>query len=295
MNTVPASELLASYARLGRIRISLASGLSAMTGYFLAAYSLRPELFSKGIGAGLGVFLLAVAASALNQYQEQDSDGLMERTRSRPLPSGEITPQRALLFTAGSGLAGLMLISFASGIPGLLAGLFAIAWYNGLYTNLKNMTAFAAVPGALVGAVPPVIGWQAAGGSMTDPGLVILCIFFFIWQVPHFWLRAASLAEQYRSAGLPAVTAVFSERQLSRILFVWIIATAVSALFLVPYGLALHTASRYLLAATSLGLGLQAFGMLRKKTGSPVYARTFTGINLYMLAVAALLCADRLI
>jgi len=285
------ARLLVSYARLGRMRISLAAGLSAMTGYILAAYSLQPAIFIVGIG----VFLLACGASALNQYQEQDIDALMERTRSRPLPSGMITAGGALLFAGGSALSGLILISITGKIPGLLSGLFAVAWYNGLYTSLKRKSAFAAVPGALVGAVPPVIGWHAAGGTLPDPGLIVLCIFFFIWQVPHFWLCAASLAEEYRRAGLPAVTTVFSERQLSRVLFIWIISTAVSVLFFIPYGLALHNAVRYLLVAASLGLALQATGMLRKKRGVSVYAHSFAGINLYMFAVTALLFADRLI
>jgi protoheme IX farnesyltransferase len=262
-----------------------------MTGHILAAYSLRPGILITGIG----VFLLACGASALNQYQEQDIDALMDRTRSRPLPSGTITAGGALLFAGGSALCGLSLIFVSGGVPGLLLGFFAIAWYNGLYTNLKRKTAFAAVPGALVGAVPPMIGWQAAGGSLSDPGLIVLCLFFFIWQVPHFWLCAAGLSEQYRRAGLPAVTSVFSERQLSRVLFIWIAATAVCALLFVPYGLALHTTIRYLLAAASLALALQALGILRKKTGASVYVRAFAGINIYMLAVTALLFADRLI
>ncbi|MGC2063485.1 MAG: protoheme IX farnesyltransferase [Thermodesulfovibrionales bacterium] len=282
---------LNSYARLGRIRISLVAGVSAMTGYILAAYSLRPGIYISGIG----VFLLACGASALNQYQERDLDALMDRTRSRPLPTGTRTVGEALLFAGGTAVSGLILIAVSGGIPGLLLGIFAIAWYNGLYTNLKKRTAFAAVPGALVGAVPPVIGWHAAGGSLSDPGLIVLCLFFFIWQVPHFWLCAASLAEQYRRAGLPAVTSVFSEKQLSRVLFIWIAATAVCALLFVPYGLALHNAIRYLLTAASLGLTLQATGILREKRGNAVYGYAFTGINIYMLAVTALLFADRLI
>lgn len=279
------------YARLGRMRISLAAGLSAMTGYILAAYVLQPGIFISGIG----VFLLACGASALNQYQERDIDALMERTWIRPLPAGTLTAGEALLFAGGSAVSGLILISVSGGIPGLLFGLFSIAWYNGLYTNLKKSTAFAAVPGALVGAVPPVIGWHAAGGSLSDPGLIVLCLFFFIWQVPHFWLCAASLSEQYRRAGLPAVTSVFSEKQLSRVLFIWVVSTAVCALLFVPYGLALHATIKYLLAAASLGLALQAFGILRKKRGAPVYAHVFAGINIYMFAVTALLFADRLI
>ncbi|MBA4373336.1 MAG: protoheme IX farnesyltransferase [Thermodesulfovibrio sp.] len=282
---------LGSYANLGRLRISFATGLSAMTGYVLTAYALRPGIFL----IGLGVFLLSCGASALNQYQERNIDGLMDRTKSRPLPSAALTVRDALLFAGGTAVAGLTLISVSGGMPGILLGLFAIAWYNGFYTHLKRITAFAAVPGALVGAIPPAMGWLAAGGSLKDPGLSVLGLFFFIWQVPHFWLSAAAHAEELSGADLPAVTSVFSERQLSRILFIWILATAIAALLFVPFGLTLHRTSSYLLAAVSLGLTFAAAHILKTTKEARVYTHTFTGINIYMFAVIALLFADRVV
>lgn len=283
------SAACSNCVRLARPRISVAAGVSAVTGYIVAAWTPGPRMFL----AGFGVFLLSCGASALNQYQERAVDGLMERTKNRPLPAGTLTNGAALLFAAGTAAGGLVLMALAGGAAGVLLGLFALAWYNGLYTKLKQLTAFAAVPGALVGAVPPVIGWQAAGGGFSDPALLVLCLFFFIWQVPHFWLAAAGLAAEHRRAGLPAVTEVFSEKQLSRVLFIWIMATAVSALLFIPFGLTLHQASRYLLAAFSLGLALAAVSLLRMPSGGRTYARTFAGINMYMFSVTALLFADR--
>ncbi len=279
------------YARLGRVLISLVAGFSAMTGYILAAYSLRPEI----IITGSGVFLLSCGASALNQYQERSTDKLMDRTKGRPLPAGMITVGEALLFSVGSGVAGLFLVFIAGSVAALLLGLFALFWYNAMYTYLKTKTAFAAVPGALVGAVPPAIGWHAAGGGFSDPALIILCLFFFLWQVPHFWLIAATLSAQYRSAGLPAVTTVFSEQQLSRILFIWIASTAVCALFFVPFGLILHIPVKYFLAAASLCLVLQGLGILRKKADFAIYRRILSGINGFMFIILALLFADRIL
>jgi len=282
---------LINYAALGRLRISFASALSAMVSYILASFHPGPGMFVTG----MGVFLLSCGASALNQCQEKDTDALMERTRKRPLPSGRLSAGRALYFSAVCSAAGLGLIFMSGGTAAAAAGLFALAWYNGLYTSLKRRTPVAAVPGALVGTVPPVIGWHSAGGNLSDPGLFALCLFFFLWQVPHFWLYAASLAEDYGRAGLPAVTSVFSERQLARIVFIWIAASAVGALLFVPYGLTLHLPAGYLLAAASFLLILQGSGILKKKEGDAAYRRALAGINIYLISVMLLLFTDRII
>lgn len=278
------------YATLGRIRISFLTALTAMSGYLLAAFSVKPEMFLTGIG----VFLLACGASALNQYQERGTDALMERTKGRPLPLCAVTGREALFFSGVTALTGLLLIFLAGGFSGILIGLFAVAWYNGLYTNLKKRTAFAAVPGALVGAIPPALGWSTGGGSLTDPELLVLCLFFFLWQVPHFWLYAANYGKQYALAGFPAITTVFSARQLSRVIFVWISSLAVSSLLFIPYGLTLHISVRFFLVAASVWLILQGVRILAAGAGVAVYTLVLGRINLYLLSVIVLLFADRI-
>jgi protoheme IX farnesyltransferase len=278
------------YSALGRVRISFLAALSAMSGYILTSFSVSPGMFLTGAG----VFLLACGVSALNQYQERDTDALMERTKYRPLPMRKVTGREALFFSGTTALSGLLLIYFAGSFSGLLTGIFAVVWYNGLYTNLKKKTAFAAVPGALVGAAPPAIGWSAGGGSLTDPELTVLCIFFFLWQVPHFWLYAATYGKQYVKAGFPAMTSVFSARQLSRVIFVWISALAVSSLFFIPFGLTLHIQFRFFLVAASIWLIFQGVRMLAKGTWVAVYALVLGRINFYLLSVIVLLFADRI-
>jgi protoheme IX farnesyltransferase len=278
------------YAALGRLRISFLAALTTMTGYLLAAFSVRPGMFI----VGAGVFLLASGASALNQYQEQGTDALMERTKMRPLPMSAVTGRAALFFSGGSAMSGLLLIFLAGGYSAVLIGLFAVAWYNGLYTSLKKRTAFASVPGALVGAAPPALGWSTGGGSLTDPGLLLLSLFFFLWQVPHFWLYAVNLKKQYAQAGFPLVTSVFSERQLSRIVFVWIASLSVCTLLFIPYGLTLHVPARFFLVAASLWLVLQGGRILLRSGDVTIYTIVLDRINLYLMAVMVLLFADRI-
>ncbi|MGE5843513.1 MAG: protoheme IX farnesyltransferase, partial [Syntrophaceae bacterium] len=221
------------YLCLCKARISLFSSLSAAMGFILAAdpaWETFPALLA-------GVFLLACGACALNQYQERDADARMARTTKRPIPSGKIRPAHALgvallLILSGEGL---LLFTGTAAVP--LLGIAAVLWYNVLYTGLKRVSAFAVVPGALVGAIPPAMGWSAGGGSLADPSLAALVFFFFMWQVPHFCLHLLTYGREYTEAGLPSLTDVFRAEQLERLTFQWVSATAVSALLLGLSGL----------------------------------------------------------
>jgi protoheme IX farnesyltransferase len=221
-----------SYFTLCRIYISLFAAFSAATGYFLAPYhSLAGVLVPAA-----AVFLLACGVSALNQYQERDIDAKMDRTCLRPLPTGRITPTQALSLSLTLILAGQVLLVSGEGTAACVLGLIAIAWYNGVYTYFKKATAFAAVPGAAVGMIPPAIGWISAGGEIYDVRLAVICLIFFLWQVPHFWLLILNHGEEYERAGLPSLTRVMSKKQIARITFVWIVAAAIAGLSLPLYG-----------------------------------------------------------
>ena len=117
---------------------------------------------------------MAMAASALNEVQERDLDARMERTRLRPIPRGAVSPRAAVLFASALGTLGFLLLRMASDFRPALLGLLAWGWYNGLYTPLKRFSAFAVVPGAVIGALPPAMGWTAAGGDLGVPAMVAL-------------------------------------------------------------------------------------------------------------------------
>jgi heme o synthase len=108
--------------------------------------------------------------------------------------------------------------------------LLNLIWYNGIYTPLKKINPLAIIPGSLVGSIPPAVGWTAAGGNILDPQIIILSFFFFIWQIPHFWLLLLIFGKDYENAGFPTLMQIFSSDQLARITFIWIVATVVTGM-----------------------------------------------------------------
>ncbi|OGP98915.1 MAG: hypothetical protein A2026_07640, partial [Deltaproteobacteria bacterium RBG_19FT_COMBO_46_12] len=206
---------------LTKVKISLFTTLSTSAGFILTGQGLSQEM----ILPVLGVLFLASGSCALNQYQERWQDQRMERTQGRPLPSKKLSPFTALKISIGLLLFGSILLYVGAPGSALALGLFAVFWYNGVYTLLKRKSAFAAVPGALVGAIPPVIGWISGKGFFSlDPQILAVSFFFFIWQVPHFWLFLLIFDRDYEKAGLPSLTKIFTSAQLRRITFVWILA-----------------------------------------------------------------------
>ena len=280
-----------SYIELCKVPIALLSAFSASTGFLLSATELRPQI----IFLVLGVFLLACGSSALNHYQERDTDAKMPRTCGRPLPTRRIRPFKALCFSLGLLCSGLSALLLTGVLSAPLLGMFAVGWYNGVYTFLKRKTAFAVVPGALVGAMPPAIGWLTGGGTGLDPKLFTLCFFFFIWQVPHSWLHIMKFGREYEKAGLPALTSIFNALQMKRIIFNWILATTVSCLFLSAKGMVHYFPINMALLALSAWLVWSALRPLLRRTNDDLPVRVFKKTNYYLLLVMLLLSADKLV
>jgi protoheme IX farnesyltransferase len=282
---------LKSYFTLCRVTISIFAAASAATGYFLAPHHQITGLFP----AVCAVFLLACGASALNQYQEQDIDARMERTRTRPLPSGSITASQALALSCALVLSGLSLLAYACGAKAALLGIFSLLWYNGVYTYLKKKTAFAAVPGAAVGMVPPAIGWVSAGGDLFDPRIAAVCFIFFLWQIPHFWLLLLNHGEEYEQAGLPSLTRVMSKPQIGRVTFAWIVAAAIAGLSLPLYG-SIRSPMPYLLLIPCAGWIIWSGRMLTGKgPAAPLSPGLFKKINIYLFLIMSILSLEHII
>jgi protoheme IX farnesyltransferase len=284
------AERVRPYAELCKPRISGSTTLSAGAGFLLAGSGIGPQL---GIALG-GVFLLACGACGLNQYQERGIDALMPRTEKRPLPSGRIRPLAALIFSTALLAAGSVFLRWVGQAPVLL-GLCSVVWYNGFYTFLKRKTAFAAIPGAVIGALPVSIGWVSAGGDISDPRMFFLCFFFFMWQVPHFWLFVQERGEEYRKAGLPSLTSIFSEAQLARINFIWMSAAGISGIFMTAAGVARSSAVNLALLGLSLWIIWNGVELLGKSGSVPGRITAFNRVNIYMVFVTLALAADRFI
>lgn len=273
-------------AALTKLPISISSTLSAATGYVLFSHRLEPGIVSSAAG----VLLAAMGACAWNQVQDHRLDAAMERTRRRPIPAGLVSPRTAFLIGALLIGSGAWLLWVLHGAPAAVLALAAAAWYNGVYTYLKRVWAFAVVPGALIGALPPAIGWAAAGGSPLDPRIWALSFFFFIWQVPHFWLLMQVFGGEYSRAGLPSLPRLVGMRRLARLVFIWIWVTAISSLLLPAYGLTSTLWAAAGLVVTAVWLGIEATRLLRDSR-CPFLA-TFRSINLYALCVMSLLIFD---
>ncbi len=209
---------------LGRAKLVIAVTLSGVMGYFLFAKRFDWEVLLPI----LGIFWLGCGCSALNQIQEIKTDAIMTRTRNRPLPSGRMELAvgwfwtLVMIFTGVYFLASIEHHTYVI----LLMALFTLIWYNGFYTYLKGVSAFAVIPGALLGVIPPMIGWCAAGGMWWDANIMMVAVYFFVWQIPHFWLLMMMRGNEYENAGLASITKVFSTEQFYRITFVWLVATA---------------------------------------------------------------------
>jgi protoheme IX farnesyltransferase len=220
--------MIKTLLELSKVKITVAVALTTITGYLLA----RGRFDEYLILPTLGIFILACGSSAINHYQERDKDALMDRTRNRPIPSGRISANATLLFAMVLTIIGSYLLYYSSGMLAMQLGLLALLWYNAIYTPLKARTAFAVIPGAVIGAIPPLVGWVAGGGSLLDARAWIMAFFFFIWQVPHFWLLMLKYGKEYEKAGYPVITNLYSERQIKNVTFIWVLATAVSALMI---------------------------------------------------------------
>ena len=275
---------------LTKFKISLFAALSTFTGFILAHQELSGEI----ILPVMGVFFLACGSCALNQYQEREDDRRMERTKARPIPSGALKPSTAFLISIGLIFSGSFILLYGASLIAWGLGLFAIIWYNGVYTYLKRKSAFAVIPGALIGAVPPTLGWVSGGGHLLDPRILAVCFFFFIWQVPHFWLLLLDFGEDYENAGFPSLTRVFTPAQLGRITFIWIFATAVTCVIIPLFGIVESPVIRNALLVLAFWVVWRGFRLLKVRGLEFPFHFTFHSINSYALLVMVLFILDNL-
>ena len=214
---------------MGKVRISLPIALSALTGYIMYTHDLNQQ----GWLMALGVFLMATSSSALNHWQERDIDAKMPRTKNRPIPSGRISAGGAFAIVVGFAVTGTAILLLTNPVIAVVLSWATLFFYNFVYTPLKRVTAFAVIPGSMVGALPPMIGWTAAGGSLTSEVILLVATFFFIGQIPHFWLLLLMFGDQYKLANMPSLNQIFSELQITRITYTWVLTTAGAALLII--------------------------------------------------------------
>jgi len=274
-----------------RLGVSLAVSFSAIAGYLIANSNFDLTVFY----VFFGVFLLAGGASAFNQFQERSTDALMSRTKNRPIPSGKISTLTGLIIACILCVLGFVILYLKAGkIPAIL-GLLNLLWYNGFYTYLKKKTAFAVVPGSLTGVTPLLIGWSAANLSLLNPVILFISFFIYMWQIPHFWLLHIKYADDYEKAGLGVLHRLFSDKQIKRIIFVWIVATSLTSLLLPYFGIIQSIYLSIFLIILNLWLVGSLFRILFAADKSFNYKKAFIEINAFMIIVMLLLIIDYLI
>ncbi len=192
-------ERVAAYLELTKPRITFLIVLTAAAGFALAS-SAHIDYIGL-LRSMLGIALLSSGIATINQYMERDLDALMRRTANRPLPSGKLLPAEALAFGVSLiVLAEVYLAVLVNPLTALL-GLTVIAGYLFGYTPLKTRTTLSTMVGAFPGAVPPLIGWAAARGTIGLEAWVLFAI-LFLWQFPHFLAIAWMYREDYSRAGI---------------------------------------------------------------------------------------------
>jgi protoheme IX farnesyltransferase len=282
---------LRDYLQLSKLTIMLPVSLTGFTGYFI----FDPHLSAKSILTSLGVLLMAIAASSLNQIQEVSLDSQMNRTNDRPIPAGRIRLNNAIIFFIFNLFAGTLILYYSANFLSALIGLFTIFWYNGIYTYSKRITAFAVVPGALTGALPPLIGWVAAGGGIWDKPIIFVEFLFFMGQIPHFWLLILKYGEEYKSAGIPTLTDIFNRDQINRLTFTWVVTSVIAAIFLCYFEVIRNGSVIAILLVASAFLIWKFSALIRTGADGETYKKYSILLDSYFFLVLLLLIADRVI
>lgn len=285
------SSLTRDILELVKIRITMLVAFTTALGYILASESLSLGFIYPVVG----IFILACSSAALNQYQERNLDKMMARTTGRPIPSGRMTGGSALVISMSLLVLGSVILLAGSNVMTLVVGLATYVSYNFIYTPLKRKMALAIIPGSLVGALPPVAGWVAAGGNMFDEKILLVAGYFFIWQIPHFWLLLLKYGKEYEGAGFPALTETISREKIAKMIFYTTILTVVPVVILFASGMLNYFVTGILLLAASVWLLVGSYKFSNSDLSNKNVTRSFIGINIYTLVFITLLSLDKLI
>ena len=269
-----------------KIRVTAAVALTAAFGFLLVrpGYSLEP------VAVFMALWLQAAGGACLNHWQEQDTDALMERTRNRPLPGGRVRSGFVLSLGMGLLVAGSLLFAFRWGWPPMLAGLGSFLSYNLLYTPMKRRSHLAVLPGSVSGALPPIAGWLAAGGTLDQPLIWFVATFLFIWQFPHFWILLLLLGEEYHRAGLRTLASHLDLPQLRRLSRNWVFLLVLAGCSFTAPRFGLGVGELILLVSGSLALLTLGAVIMDRPRDRPKVRRLFLCVNVYALLVLFCLC-----
>lgn len=252
---------------LTKPRITTMVVFTTAMGLFLAPGSIGT---ARVVLLLIGQALLVGSANIFNSWAEREQDGKMLRTRERPLPAGRLDPWFAFALAIGCGVFAIPLLALAINPLTALLGAIAHATYVLVYTPMKRFSPLALEVGAIPGAIPPLMGWTAATGSLALPGFFLFGILFF-WQIPHFLAIAIYLEDDYRRGGFKVLSVERGPAVAGRRLAWYTVALVAVSLLAQPLALA---GTAYTVAAALMGAGFLA--MARQGfsgTGGGAWAR----------------------
>jgi protoheme IX farnesyltransferase len=283
-----AAAWFGDYLELAKARLATLVVLTTIVGYVLAArgaFDLVELTWTV-----LGTTLTAFGANILNQWIEADRDLRMERTRNRPLPAGRVSRRTALTWGLLSALAGLAVLDVTTNRLTAALSLFVILLYVLVYTPLKTRTPLNTAVGAVCGAVPPMMGWAAATGTL-ELGAWILGGILFIWQVPHFLALAWIYRDDYARGGFRMMPAADPDGSMTGR------AAFIHALALLPVTGALAASGAsgvtYLVASQVVGLAFAGLGWaFARQRGLLTARRLFLASIVYLPVLLGLMVTD---
>jgi protoheme IX farnesyltransferase len=285
----PSRTFVADLVELTKPRITMLVSLTAAVGFVMAGGSGGAAALAAAV---IGTALVAGGSATLNMLLEREVDGRMQRTRRRPLPAGRLRPSDALILGAVLTLLGLAeLYWLAHPLAALVA---LVTWFSYLfiYTPLRTRTSLSTLVGAVPGALPPVIGWAAARGSL-DAGAYVLFAIVFLWQIPHFLAIAWLYRDDYALGGLPMLPVIDREGHTTgRQILANSVALGLVAIVPTAAGMAgrLYLAGALLLSLAMIG----ASAKLARERTTAAARQLFLVSLVYLTGVCALLIADRL-
>lgn len=241
----------------------------------------------------LGGFMAAGGSGAINQYIDRYDDTKMQRTQKRPIPAGRLTPAEGLAFGVAMTLASFyVMVAFVNLLAALLS-LAGIIYYVLIYSIfLKKTTVQNIVIGGGAGAIPPLVGWAAATGSLNVPSLFLFAV-VFMWTPPHFWALALVRRKDYARAGVPMLPVIRGEKETRWQIFLYTLELVVLTMLLPLFGLG---GGIYLIGAAFLGLWLLASAWkVWKQGGNKLAWKMYRYSSMYLAFIFVVLMIDRLV
>ena len=283
------------FYELTKPRLSFLSVFSALVAYGIAPKTAVASTSLGGLAYALlvavGIALCAGGAAVLNQWLEYPLDHLMQRTKDRPIPAEKVSPKQALIFGLGLSAMGLGLLFRVSSVLTFVLALLTLVTYLVIYTPLKKVSPINTLVGAIPGALPPLIGWSAAEGTISTLGWLVFAILFF-WQMPHFYALAWLYKEDYAAAGFQMLPVkdpngfLVAQRSI-----VYTVLLAIATFLVVAFGFATWV---YLVVviALNLYLSVRAYCFLAPENKMENAQKLFIASILYLPVLLIVLFLD---